>query len=118
MSDDWKAGLKRAVIDAIVSKGLRVRDDPSLYGWGMYEYDEKYDVTNATGHRILTANLIDYEKSTWDESSWHQFNGTFNDEDDTRRGVDASIVCVDGTVYPWRWECRLGEMILAVMRDE
>lgn len=111
--NDWKEGLKRALIDTIVKSGGLVRKDPSIYSWRDYD-----GTTREKQAREAIATVgIDYARTGMpDISGWAEFVGTFADPPtEARRGVDAVVVLNDGTEYTYRIETDLGRLIQKVV---
>lgn len=115
---DWKAGFKRAVIDAIVAGGMPVRANPSRFGWE--DYDRARDIKSAIAYQG-----IDYTRSTYRESCWDEFMGTFYQGDTRVYGVDATIVLrgaheigdPPGRSYHFRWKGTASDLIQAVLSE-
>lgn len=98
--------LHRAVVDAIIQNGSPVSQDSS-YGWLDSNYAEL---------RVHMAHCRpDYEACTWDDSSWSEFQGTF-DPDVHMRGIDLKLACRCGLLdgRAWRYTGGYAELIRAV----
>lgn len=115
--DAWKVGFTRALIDAIVREGMPVKDDKAAYSSMSWE-----DWENATDIRREVQRVgVDYTKTTWTESSWDEFMGTFYQGDTRCHGVDAQVFLKSsrkgGRSYTFRWKGTTSDLILAVVRD-
>lgn len=112
----WQEEFKAALIDAIVIKGGKVKDsyDLSRYVYsysGWQDYSEDYRDTGA--YHIATC-AVDAARSTYDDSEWQEFQGTFAEEPWGRRtGIDAVVTCVCGKLdgVRYRYEGGLAELI-------
>lgn len=119
MAGDWRAEMKRHIIDVLVRLGSPVRDDPSIYGWQVYEWEETRDSkrkgTETRKQRIERVG-IDYAATTYVETSPP---GALSQlEEDARVcGVDLHLVLLDGTTYQWRYSGHLSDLITAVLED-
>lgn len=120
MAGDWRAEMKRHMIDVLVRTGAPVRDDPSIYGWQVYEWDEQWASrrkgTETRKQRVERVG-IDYVATTYVESCWDEFMGTFYEGDTRVYGVDLHLVLLDGTRLHWRYSGSLSDLITAVLED-
>ena len=107
---DWRAEFRIALIDEVVRSGTPVSSQPSYYGWMDHSYSEKRDQVKATG--------IDYAATTWEESYWDEFMGTFYEGDTRVYGIDLKLVLKDGTEFHWRYSGSGGNLIMALARGE
>lgn len=107
--EDWRVGFKQALVDAIVQGGYPIRDRDTVYGWEDFE-GRKGKL------RQIQEEGIDYVATTYDDSDWHEFMGTFYTGDTTVHGIDAEIVTSDGSRFRWRYKATMGELIQAVLR--
>lgn len=116
MSEDWKVGFHRAVIDSILAKGrqLAPRSQRDNFGWRQDRYS--HEPVDPVMHRILRHG-IDYNKSTYVDSNWSEFAGTFT-SDEQKYGMDAEIVTVRGERFEWRYEGTLGQMLDAILERD
>lgn len=117
MGDDWKAGFKQAMVKALVDGGQPVRDRPDIYGWQNYE-------PAAMGRRgrhplrIMIEQVgIDFDVTTYRESVWDEFMGTFYEGDTRVYGTDMDLVLLDGTRLHWRYAGTLSALISAVLAE-
>lgn len=109
-TEDWRKGFHRALIDAVVSHGSPVADDPSFYGWIHQQYAERIKNVHTVG--------IDYERTQAPkEDSWEVFMGTFYEGDTRVYGLDLTVVLLDGQTVRFRYQGTLGELISAVVQD-
>lgn len=106
ISGDWKRGFHRAMIDALVKNGTPVGDNPSFYGYIADNWPEISERVRTTG--------IDYETSTFKDSEWHEFKGTFYEGDTRTTGIDVNLVLLDGSIAKYRWEGHPGDLIQQV----
>jgi hypothetical protein len=110
MGDDWRVGFKRAVIDVLLRTSSKVRDGDTIYGWTDYREDE--DV-----HRLISTVGVDYGATTWEESTWDEFMGTFYEGDTRVRGVDIRLVLLDKSEHNMRWTGSVAELITQVVNE-
>jgi hypothetical protein len=114
-NDTWKIGFTRALIDAIVREGGVVRKDGGSFYGGWQDYEVTPDV-RAEIERVG----IDYAKTTWTESEWHEFMGTFYEGDTRCVGIDAEVSLKSsrkgGRGYTFRWQGSVSDLIIAVVR--
>lgn len=111
---DWRAGFKRALIDVLVQNGQLLKSDPyqRTYGWADYSAQGQ-----RTQKRIRNGADIDYEASTWEESSWEEFMGTFYEGDTRVKGIDLRLVLKTKEEFNWRWSGSVGELIQQVVNE-
>lgn len=111
----WQEEFKADLIAAIVIKGGKVREglDLSRYAYS-YSGWEDYDRTEAEHMRVCA---VDITRSSYDDSEWQEFQGTFQDEPWARRtGIDAVVTCKCGCIQDsrHRYEGGLAELIRAI----
>lgn len=106
----WQDGFKRAFLRAMVRQGSPVDDKPSYFGWIAKDYERIY--------KDVEENGIDYERSSWEDSSWDEFKGTFYEGDTRVFGVDALIVTGGGSRYRYRYSGTAGDLIASVLEDD
>lgn len=107
MNEKLKETLHRAVTDAIIRLGSPVDDGDTTHGWLDSRYAEL---------RIHMAHCRPaYEACTWGDSSWSEFQGTF-DPDVDKQGVDLKLTCRCGllTGRTWRYTDGYAELIREV----
>ncbi len=110
MSEDWKAGFHRALIEAIVKNGSPHEPTKSPY-WGSSLPDNWTNVM-----RVVGTVGIDYAATSAPvEASWSQFMGTFYEGDDRVYGMDVELVLQDGTRHWWRYQGTASDLIQAVI---
>ena len=107
----WKAEFKRHLIDVLVKNGSKIDDNASSFGWQEYDLHGKYK-------SMITNHGIDYDKTTYTESSWSEFMGTFYEGDTSVYGVDMNLVLGNGTVLKWRYAGTVSELIQAVLFEQ
>jgi hypothetical protein len=121
----WQDGMNEALIGYVISRGALVTESASqrspgqrIYGgWQEYAWDDAtQDETPAlTIHmRHCTADLA---RSSWQDSDWEDFNGTFAEPPwEQRSGTDAVVYCICGQVQGrrWRYTGGLAELIRAI----
>jgi len=117
MAGDWKAGMKRAMIDALIKLGSPVAKDASFYGW--IDYDWRAAVGNRPHPKrlLIAEHGIDYAATTYEESYWDEFMGTFYEGDTRVYGVDLDLALLDGTRLKWRYAGNLSELMTEILRD-
>lgn len=113
MSDDWKTGFKKALIDVLVHNGqlLRPSESDRTYSWADYSKEGQARQKHVRTHDI------DYERTTWEESEWHEFMGTFYEADTRVKGIDLRVVMKTGEEYDWRWQGSVAELIHLVVNE-
>jgi len=109
MSEDWKAGFRKAMIDALVKNSTPVGKDASFYGYIDPNWQEV--------HRAITDGEIDYDATSWEDVEWDQFMGTFYEGDTRKVGIDVNVVLTNGDTYKLRYEGTAGDLINAVVSD-
>lgn len=109
--------MKRHTIDVLVRNGSPVREDPSIYGWQIYEWDEHRDKGIETRKQRIARVGIDYAATTYVESSWDEFMGSLHEGDTRVYGIDLDLVLLDGTRLHWRYSGSLSELITEVLKD-
>lgn len=115
MAGDWRAEMKHHMIDVLVRMGSPVREDASIYGWEEYEWGEHGGTETRRAHVARVG--IDYAATTYVESCWDEFMGTFYEGDTRVYGVDLHLVLLDGTRLHWRYSGSLSNLITAVLED-
>lgn len=109
MVSDWKRGFHAAVIRAIITNGSPLDDKPDGFGWLAGDWE-----------RILAtvrAGEVDYDASTYAESDWHEFMGTFYEGDTRVVGIDAAIALRSGERFVWRWKGTASDLIEHVLSN-
>lgn len=109
MAKDWREGFKRALIDALIKEGSPLDPKPDAWGWIAPDWEEVIGRVREVG--------IDYERSTWTESQWSEFMGTFYEGDTRKVGIDATIALKDGSTVAYRYSGTAGDLIVAVVAD-
>lgn len=108
---DWRSAFKKALIDNLIINGSPLRTSGSTYyGWTAEDWQEV--------SREVFAGDIDYEQSSYRDSEWDEFKGTFYEGDETEYGVDLTIVLTDGRQFEYRWHGRMVEMIEQLVKGE
>lgn len=118
MAGDWKTEMKRAMIDALIKLGSPVRDDPSIYGWQIYEWDEHRGRGIETRSQRVARIGVDYAATSYQESCWDEFQGTFYEGDTRVYGVDLDLALLDGTRLKWRYAGNLSELMTEILKGE
>ena len=107
----WKAPFRRALIRALVKHGSPVDPTPRTYGWIARDWP-------AIGEAV-TREGIDYDKTTYDDSEWWEFAGSFAEpHEGDRRGIDAVIVTLAGNSFRYRFSGTPGELIGYVLAED
>ena len=104
---DWKIEFHKALVDALVEGGSLICDNADIYGW------RDYDGTRNARQYIEHVG-IDYAKTTYDDSTWDEFQGTFTDNR-TVVGTDVDVVLNDGERLKFRYVGTLSSLIQAVV---
>lgn len=107
---DWKAEFKKVIVDAMIAGGSPLDESTDVFGWQKPDWDGKL-------RKLVARREIDYTKTTYDESSWSEFVGTF--EDNARKvGVDIKIY-LKGRPEPimWRYCGSVSDIITGVMTE-
>lgn len=114
MSNDWRLGFKKAFIDVLLRDGHLLKDSESdrTYGW-----EADYTREGQAKIRQISTGEIDYEATTWEESTWHEFMGTFYEGDTRVKGIDLRIVLKTKEEFDWRWSGSVGDLITAVINE-
>lgn len=108
----WKDEYKRALVDCLAQRGTLVSEDPSYYGY----YDSKW----IEAKRHLETCGVDYAKSSEVyDVEWREFNGTFNEEDDSKQGVEVKVSCRCGEIFnrSFRYDGGMADIIRAITED-
>lgn len=94
----------------LIDQGGPVSDRPSEFGW---------IATDHAAKRQQVANVgIDFDATTYRESCWNEFMGTFYEGDTRVYGVDVDLVLLDGTRLCWRYAGSVSELITAVLASD
>jgi hypothetical protein len=111
VNKEQKAAFHIAVIDALTAQGTPVTTGRTTYGWEARDYAEL--CMHMAGCRP------DYAASTWDDSTWTEWMGTFEPLD-SRTGIDLVLTCACGTVRERRWRYTDGyaELIRAITEGD
>lgn len=122
MTESWKGDFKRAVIDAVLRNGMKVKDVVmpryDFSGWADYG-DNNWAQGQSAALTQIEAEGIDYEATTYDDSEWYEFAGTFAEEPWTPiRGVDVVVKTLAGNTFRWRYDSSIGSLITEVLRDD
>jgi len=99
--------VHRAVVDALIAGGSPVDQGRHSYGWIDGRYAEL---------RIHMAHCPPvYEACTWYDSSWSEFQGTFDPPADMK-GIDLKLACRCGllTGRTWRYSGGYADLIRAI----
>lgn len=107
MTPEQKAAFNRAVIDTLTAKGTPVTTGSAAYGWMATDYAEL--------RMHMAGCRPDYEASTWEDTNWIEWMGTFQ-EDEWRQGIDLVLTCKCGLVQgrAWRYTGGYAELIRAI----
>lgn len=109
MSEDWKKDFHQSFVNAVVKHGHPIDRNGQIYWWQQHEPLRSQTV--AKMHEVG----IDYETSTYEESNWYEFKGTFYTGDTREFGVDLKVHLLDGTWQEWRYAGTISELIRAVL---
>lgn len=109
MSNSWKAGFKRALVDAIIRNGSPLDPKADIWGW---THPKHHEVAQA-----VRSGKIDYQACTWEESEWSEFMGSFYEGDTRKYGMDLTIKMKDGQEFIYRYSGTVSDLILAVVAD-
>jgi hypothetical protein len=107
VTPEQKAAFHCAVIDVLAAQGEPVTQGSTTYGWQAVDYMELRE------HMAACSPV--YEASTWSDSEWTEFIGTF-DPPEPRTGIDAVLTCRCGTVQgrTWRYTGGYADLIRAI----
>jgi hypothetical protein len=108
---EWKKEFKRHLIDVLVKEGGKIDDKASAFSWQEYDFHGKYK-------SMISNHGIDYDKTTYTESSWYEFMGTFYEGDTSVYGVDMNLVLGNGTVLKWRYAGTVSDLTQAVLFEQ
>jgi len=116
VSEDWKVGYKRAMLNEFgrSAYALRTNDGDRYYG-GPFDYQRTSQV-----HEHLRGCEVDADASPMPKDvEWDQFNGTFA-EDHTHHGLDGVITCRCGHLRKVRvrWEGSFTELLHGILRED
>ena len=112
--NDWRKDFHRAVVDTILRLGAPCRDGES---WQLYYDWTDYSSLSERMTHITTIG-VDYDKTTYEETNWQEFMGTFHEGDNTVYGVGMTLVLKDGHTYRWRYGQPFGTFLMEVLRYE
>lgn len=107
---DWREEFKRELVDVLLEQGMPLRSDANYYSW--VDYDWKKII------RRIRKVGVDYERTTYEESEWDEFMGTFYEGDERKQGIDVHVVLLDGSRVEYRWSGHPGQLIIALVRDK
>lgn len=93
---DWKDRLNSVLAEVIVTNGKAVRLSANVDGW------EEWN-TEIEGSPVAVFNVR--------EDEWTEFNGTFNDDDDSHSGISAEVIYTSGYSREFRVEGSLREFM-------
>lgn len=99
---DWRVGYEIDLANFIIKNGIPVSLNASYYGWGDYR-NEKLDVPIVAAFNIK-------------EENWHEFNGTFNTEDDSTTGLSIDVVYENGASRILRYTGTLGSIMRKLLK--
>jgi hypothetical protein len=112
MSDDWKKGFHKALVDAIVRDGSPHDPNRNAY-WGTSLPNNWEDIL-----RWVRDEGIDYEATKPPvHAEWYEFQGTLYEGDTRVVGLDLLLVLNDGTECWYRYRYSMSDLILAVVQD-
>jgi hypothetical protein len=116
VSEDWKVGYKRALLNEFGRSAYALRtDEGDRYYGGPFDYG-----TTGLIHEHLRKCEVNVDKSPMPEDvAWNQFMGTFA-EDHTRHGLDGVITCRCGHLRKVRvrWEGNFTELLHGILRED
>lgn len=116
MSPEAQAAYNDILKDLVLRNGTLVKEDPSIYGWVDYKYYRCHEKGYEPHH--LSCEISSSQPPV--EDYWREFNGTFNDEDDSVHGIVLkSVNCACGKLKEreFRWEGRMQEVAKAVFAE-
>lgn len=105
----WKDDFRESLISFLVRNGTPVSLKDRTYGWMDYEWQYLND--------HLTICGTDITRSSWEDSEWSEFCGTFAEPPfEQRRGVDAVVYCNCGQISGrrWRYTGSYGELLKGI----
>ena len=107
----WQEEFRRSLLDYLVRKGTPVGADASVYGWIDGDYEEIREHFASCG--------ISCAQSTYEDSRWTEFGGTFAESDTERTGIDAVVTCNCGRYEGkhFRYTGGYAAMITEITRD-
>jgi hypothetical protein len=111
VNKEQKAAFHAAIVSTIAAWGSLVSPRASEYGWHGEDTGEREHV------RECGANPA---ASTWQDSEWTEFSGTFAEPPfQYRKGIDATVTCNCGLVEGERFRYTDGyaELIRAITGD-
>lgn len=110
MSEHWKIGFRRALIDAIVKNGSPLSPTPSAYGYLHSEWQAVRKLVSDVG--------VDYDRTGEPrEVDWDEFRGTFYEGDTRRVGLDLDVVLRDGSTHAFRYDGTVSDLISQVLAE-
>lgn len=125
----WKEELKEALILYVAQHGELVKESAVSSGWGRGQYSGFNDFSGNETHRAggqydsitlaehVTECTLDLGRSSYLDTDWYEFDGTFAEEPWGRRqGTDVVVYCTCGRVKGrhWRYTGGLADLIKAV----
>ena len=115
MSDDWKKGYKQALMNAF-AREASIRSDYRYYAraGGL-----DYQASAKLAAHLKNCNISVENSSMPEDSSWHEFMGTFYEGDTTIYGLDANITCECNKFenVAMRMTGTFSELLQAVLRE-
>jgi hypothetical protein len=107
VTPEQKAAFHAAIIDTITAQGTPVTTGGTQWGWMS---DDCYELRE---HMAGCSPV--YETSTWSDSEWTEFVGTF-EPTERGTGIDLVLTCRCGTVQgrTWRYTGGYADLIRAI----
>jgi hypothetical protein len=105
LDPDFRDELTKAIVNLLVQEGAPVGLDASYYGWQADDWRALFD--------HVAKCKPDYDKCSWKDSYWSEFQGTFYEGDCTVNGISMRFTCACGHIKDreWRITSSYGELL-------
>lgn len=116
ISAEAQAEYERVLKLLVLKHGSLALEDPSIYGWVDYRYYTYANKGQQLHHVICKITSSEVPK----EDHWREFNGTFNDEDDSVHGIvlkGVSCACGKLKNREFRWTERMQRVAELVFEE-
>jgi hypothetical protein len=107
MSEDWKVGFKRAMVDALLKEGSPL--DPLEDGWGWIHPDAE------AIRKEMKFHAIDYRNTTWTDN-WITANADSFNEGTRKEVIDVTVRFFSHDPVVFRYVGGVSDLISAVMQ--